>query len=311
MAMEEDTESCNSAPVNSMPTHSRRQIQKVEVYNEVLRRLKDSDNEETSLPGFEDELWSHFNRLPTRYALDVNVEVAEDVLIHKRLLHMAHDPATRPVFEVRQVQVHPVSDGNFDDSVHSNTSVNVVSPRHDYPRRDSFHPPPAFGSAPHLESILKVNEFHAQDQGCPMNASQPIYRTMHEITISTNDRPKLLSKLTSLLSEIGLNIQEAHAFSTTDGYSLDIFVVDGWSKETQQLRDVLESEILKIENHPWSKSNSNPIALIRNQGQTKKTFVSCNHMDMDIPIKGTDVWELDGQLLKFEHKIASGLYGKL
>lgn len=176
MAMEEDTESCNSAPVNSMPTHSRRQIQKVEVYNEVLRRLKDSDNEETSLPGFEDELWSHFNRLPTRYALDVNVEVAEDVLIHKRLLHMAHDPATRPVFEVRQVQVHPVSDGNFDDSVHSNTSVNVVSPRHDYPRRDSFHPPPAFGSAPHLESILKVNEFHAQDQGCPMNASQPIYR---------------------------------------------------------------------------------------------------------------------------------------
>lgn len=35
-------------------------------------------------------------------------------------------------------------------------------------------------------------------------------------------------QLTSLLSEIGLNIQEAHAFSTTDGFSLDVFVVDGW-----------------------------------------------------------------------------------
>jgi UTP:GlnB (protein PII) uridylyltransferase len=34
--------------------------------------------------------------------------------------------------------------------------------------------------------------------------------------------------LTTLLSEIGLNIQEAHAFSTLDGYSLDVFVVDGW-----------------------------------------------------------------------------------
>lgn len=38
-------------------------------------------------------------------------------------------------------------------------------------------------------------------------------------------------QLTSLLSDIGLNIQEAHAFSTVDGYSLDVFVVDGWSLE--------------------------------------------------------------------------------
>jgi UTP:GlnB (protein PII) uridylyltransferase len=36
-------------------------------------------------------------------------------------------------------------------------------------------------------------------------------------------------QLTTLLSEIGLNIQEAHAFSTLDGYSLDVFVVDGWA----------------------------------------------------------------------------------
>lgn len=40
-----------------------------------------------------------------------------------------------------------------------------------------------------------------------------------------------LFQLTSLLSEIGLNIQEAHAFSTKDGYSLDVFVVDGWENE--------------------------------------------------------------------------------
>jgi hypothetical protein len=37
--------------------------------------------------------------------------------------------------------------------------------------------------------------------------------------------------LTSLLAHIGLNIQEAHAFSTLDGYSLDVFVVDGWPYE--------------------------------------------------------------------------------
>lgn len=40
-----------------------------------------------------------------RYALDVNVERAEDVLKHKRLLQLAHDPANRPVYDVRLVQV--------------------------------------------------------------------------------------------------------------------------------------------------------------------------------------------------------------
>jgi len=38
-------------------------------------------------------------------------------------------------------------------------------------------------------------------------------------------------QLTSLLSETGLDIQEAHAFSTLDGYSLDVFVVGGWAVE--------------------------------------------------------------------------------
>jgi len=33
------------------------------------------------------------------------VERAEDVLMHKRLLHLAHDPANRPSIEVHLVQV--------------------------------------------------------------------------------------------------------------------------------------------------------------------------------------------------------------
>ena len=40
-----------------------------------------------------------------RYALDVNVERAQDVLMHKRLLQLATDPASRPAFDVRIVQV--------------------------------------------------------------------------------------------------------------------------------------------------------------------------------------------------------------
>jgi UTP:GlnB (protein PII) uridylyltransferase len=40
-----------------------------------------------------------------------------------------------------------------------------------------------------------------------------------------------LQQLSALLSDIGLNIREAHVFSTQDGYSLDVFVVDGWPIE--------------------------------------------------------------------------------
>lgn len=38
-------------------------------------------------------------------------------------------------------------------------------------------------------------------------------------------------QLSALLADVGLNIREAHVFSTVDGYSLDVFVVDGWSTE--------------------------------------------------------------------------------
>ncbi|KAE8651894.1 hypothetical protein Csa_006478 [Cucumis sativus] len=61
-------------------------------------------------------------------------------------------------------------------------------------------------------------------------------------------RAEITFQLTSLLSEIGLNIQEAHAFSTTDGFSLDVFVVDGWViEDTKQLKDILAEEISKIQ----------------------------------------------------------------
>lgn len=45
---------------------SRKRRPRVEVYQEVLRRLRDSDRVEVFEADFEDHLWSHFNRLPVR-----------------------------------------------------------------------------------------------------------------------------------------------------------------------------------------------------------------------------------------------------
>ncbi|KAF5180519.1 Serine/threonine-protein kinase STY17 [Thalictrum thalictroides] len=295
--------------MESSPTHPRQLRLKLDVYNDVLRRLKDSDIEEANLPGFDDELWAHFARLPSRYALDVNVERAEDVLTHKRLLQLAHDPANRPAIEVRLVQVSPVSDENSTDSFHTNSSNKEDAQSSiNYLNRKSIHPPPAFGSSPNLEALaLESNKSHVQDGDSTDNTISDVTRPTHEITFSTDDKPKLLSQLTSLLAEIGLNIREAHAFSTVDGYSLDVFVVDGWPhEETEQLRHALEKEVWKIEKQPWSKSYSPSSS--DDIGKIGIDFVP-DHVK--IPTDGTDVWEIDPRLLKFENKVASGSFGDL
>ncbi|XP_057987575.1 serine/threonine-protein kinase STY46 isoform X1 [Hevea brasiliensis] len=298
-----DTESCSSRAVDFLPNQSRNQRQKIEVYNEVLCRLKDSNDEDARLPGFEDELWAHFNRLPTRYALDVNAERALDVLMHKRLLQQAYDPATRPAIEVRLVQVRSICDGNYGNSVHSHSLGKVELQYCDHMSKQSILPPPAFSSSPEVELVCG-----AREKDSAMIAGTLYSRIMHEITVSTNDKPKLLSQLTSLLSEIGLNITEAHAFSTMDGYSLDVFVVDNWAhKETEKLKNVLLREIQKFEEHTQLKSNViYPIV-----GQEQKGMINliCNHANM--PADQMDVWEIDASLLKYEKKIASGSCGDL
>ncbi|TYH85867.1 hypothetical protein ES332_D01G002200v1 [Gossypium tomentosum] len=289
----EDTESCGSKAIDTPPLQSQKQRLKFDVYNDVLRRLRRSDKEEADRPGFDHQLWTHFDRLPTRYALDVNVERAEDVLMHQRLLHLAHDHATRLAMEVRLVQVQSTSDGNSPSEESAQSSRKSSN-------RQSIHPPPAFGSSPNLGSLAD------QDGDNSEHGNSHFSRPMHEITFSTEDKPKLLSQLTALLAEIGLNIQEAHAFSTVDGYSLDVFVVDGWPyEETEQLKDALEKDLLKIEKQSWLKQ----LPTSPTKGQETRTKGDQNYVA--IPNDGSDVWEIDPRHLKFENKVASGSYGDL
>ncbi|MBA0866319.1 hypothetical protein Goshw_019972 [Gossypium schwendimanii] len=292
-----DTESCSSRAVDFAPSQRRKQRERIEVYNEVLCRLRDLNIEESTFPAFEDELWAHFSRLPTRYALDVNVERAEDVLMHKRLLSKARDPAGRPAIQVRLVQLRSAMDGSQVESVHMKFAGKADA---------QVHPPPAFGTSSDLEFVHNAKRV-VKDMEVMFSAKPIHYRLMHEITISTNDKPKLLAQLTSLLSELGLNIREAHAFSTTDGYSLDVFVVDGWALEdTEQLRNVLVKEISKVEK--LSSVRSHAINHVR---ELEKSGNKLNSSHVNMPGSGNDVWEIDTSLLKYESKLASCSYGDL
>lgn len=67
----EDNESCGSRVISdALPTSQaavdRRERMKLEVHDEILRRLRQSGFQDADRPGFEDELWTHFNRLPAR-----------------------------------------------------------------------------------------------------------------------------------------------------------------------------------------------------------------------------------------------------
>lgn len=283
----EDTESCSSTGSESNSTQNRKFRQKkTEVYQEVLQIMKDCKREELSEPGFEDELWNHFNRLPIRYATDVNIDGPEDVLRHMKLLQRAYDSATKSAFEVHSVQV-PVSDVSCSGTADSNFTRTVDPETSDCSTRPSSRPTLAFGVSPRLELALEASKSTGQLVG---DGEQRYFRAVYEITISTIDMPKLLSQLTFLLADIGLNIQEAHAFSTSDGYSLDVFVVDSLSSEgTEHLIDKLETEIPKIEN--ISRSN--------------QKFKSPAEV-LKIPTDGIDVWELDHKLLKFDYLIVGG-----
>lgn len=173
-------------------------------------------------------------------------------------------------------------------------------------------------------------------------------------------------QLTSLFSEVGLNIQEAHVFSTIDGYSLDVFVVDGWAYEVSLPftdKFILFQGLLLLNYLVWltcfpsakisgnwpahqcpSKRNSknwgnlayNNLILVNrlvgfpklivwntlqeysglNQELLPPGLVNSNmkllpEQVVDIPTDGSDVWEIDSKLLKFEYKIATGSIGDL
>ncbi|XP_055811579.1 serine/threonine-protein kinase STY46-like isoform X2 [Solanum dulcamara] len=311
--MMEEAVSCSSRGLLELSqNHTRKRREKVEVFQEVIRRLRESNDEEANQPGFEDELWAHFTKLPLRYAVDVNIERAQDVLMHKNLLQMAHYQNPAPAVEVRLVQIHRISDGNPGDSVHSTFSKRGGAQGIDH--HGSMHPPPAFGLSPSTELALGTNKLSVQDGNSAVSGNSMLFRPLYEITISTLDKPKLLFRLTTLLSEIGLNIQEAHAFSTKDGYSLDVFVVDGWeNEETDQLRSALLKEISNMESglnqdHLQSALNQDFLSPKMKIVQTGIT-IPANHLDT--PRDGSEAWEIDNALLKYEYKIATGSTGDL
>ncbi|VAI29622.1 unnamed protein product [Triticum turgidum subsp. durum] len=238
-----------------------------DICTQVFERLVADGNEEVAGPDFRVQLEAHFARLPFSYQLDINVDKSADVLVHQKVLAEAKDPLRRPAFRVRFLRVEDM------DSAYGSDASDEGADDGDDLSTSLFY-------------TLQILQLCVR-QDTP-------YTHIHEIVFSTIDKPKLLSQLSALLSDIGLNIREAHVFSTVDGYSLDVFVVDGWPiEDTDGLHKALEASVLRNEGS-WSGSSHSSAA----------------ERTLPFQVKGGE-WEIDKRLLKMGEMIASGSCGDL
>ncbi|KAF9682736.1 hypothetical protein SADUNF_Sadunf05G0139600 [Salix dunnii] len=329
----------SSSPPRSFGTFSNYDVRS-DVYN---RFIESGQEEAVSNPElFRELLDSHFNRLPTSYGLDVNMDKIEDVLLHRELLAMAKDPERRPVYHIRFIEpmitdiAEKINDivavicnasyilcsvylfspfasgknlcteteGNDDQQSISMTpfprpvcDINEVVPSQKRIRDCTIE----FEPCSKLEDLnLDVRKSSKDmEESCqPEDVSrrqEVSHVPIHEVIFSTVDKPKILSQLSALLSDIGLNIREAHVFSTNDGYSLDVFVVDGWpTEDTDGLYKAMEEAVARSEGS-WSGSSH---------------YHSYVDKAVAAQAKSGD-WEIDRRLLKMGERIASGSCGDL
>ncbi|XP_073052795.1 serine/threonine-protein kinase STY17-like [Primulina eburnea] len=277
------------------------------IRNDVFTRLIENGNGEVvGNPHFREQLEAHFNRLPQSYMLDVNMDRVEDVLLHQKLLSRAKDPANRPVFHIRCLEDICTRTNGIDDEqvssfpLASNRRGTVDDKEAKSSSRRNFVG--GLETCSKLEGLnldIKKNS-NDKDKETPAEYSprrqEALHTPIHEVVFCTIDKPKLLSQLSALLSDIGLNIREAHVFSTMDGYSLDVFVVDGWLVEdTEGLYEAMTQAIARSEGS-WSGSlPSRPMLL------EKANAMQAKYED----------WEIDWRLLKIGDKIAAGSCGDL
>ncbi|ERN16030.1 hypothetical protein AMTRI_Chr11g94780 [Amborella trichopoda] len=279
-------------------------VSQYEVWNDVYDRLVGSCHEEAAAPDFREQIEAHFNRLPPSYGFDVNLEKVEDVLLHRKILQLAKIPEMRPVFHVRFMESILTRIDGDDDPHRSKNCTSLSRGCHAEHRKDILLDnrdseneiePLSKLEGLNLDSRKNANDSEEQSIMAASGSQELSWVPLHEIIFSTIDKPKLLSQLSALLSDMGLNIREAHVFSTNDGYSLDVFVVDGWpSEDTDGLHKALDKAIAGSE-AAWSGSSPSHSVVDRIQ--------------RGIPNLGD--WEIDQRFLKMGEKIASGSCGDL
>lgn len=128
---------------------------KHEVCEAFITQLRQRGDIEVEAPGLLNSIREHFSRLPTRYALDVNID-GLDILSHKRLLEEARADPSTVSFAVRPVEIAMSRHASLEGAPHQSQLGRV--------HRELCRP--AFGSSPNLQALaLEVNEKGHEEPG--------------------------------------------------------------------------------------------------------------------------------------------------
>ena len=278
----------------------------------VLAALKNTS------PEFAAALRQHFQRLPQRYAADV--ESAEDVATHMQLLDAVRAAPGRATVAVRAVHftpapLLPLEEPRLGASAGAETTAAPPPPHGSTTKR-----PPTFGSSLNLLALDDASSPRASllaDASSPKASggasAEPPRRPLiaHELAVAARNRPRLLSALSTMLGELGLNINEAHVFCADDGLALDVFVVDGWhTEEADDLHDAVAAKLATLEEPtpPGASPAASPPPGA--QAQTASAAAAAAAAPLPPRADGSD-WEIDTSKLQFLEKVASGSFGDL
>ena len=251
---------------------------------------------------FEQALRDHFRRLPSRYAADV--ESAEDVATHQKLLEQVRQDNSRVALSVRVVGFSRAQTAAGDGGASSPTSSDAAHSGSCGGRATvgsaGTKRPPTFGSSLNLLALDDASP--RAGAATVLSSLQPAPLVFHELAVAAGNRPRLLSHLTAIFGELGLNIDEAHVFCTDDGLALDVFVVEGWhTEDSASLQETLSSklQVLVVGGAP-GKLVATPSAADAAARRAAEEAAS-----------GAGDWEIDPNRLQFLEKVASGSFGDL
>eukprot|EP00200_Dunaliella_tertiolecta_P000588 CAMPEP_0202367158 /NCGR_PEP_ID=MMETSP1126-20121109/17486_1 /ASSEMBLY_ACC=CAM_ASM_000457 /TAXON_ID=3047 /ORGANISM="Dunaliella tertiolecta, Strain CCMP1320" /LENGTH=612 /DNA_ID=CAMNT_0048962361 /DNA_START=237 /DNA_END=2075 /DNA_ORIENTATION=- len=319
------------------PSFMRRRTNKREIALLYCAKLAERGDFNVNEPGFQEDMIRHFETLPTRYALDVNLD-SLDVLSHQRLLNEARADQTSVSYAVRPVEILVQRSSSGQQNQGSDMAV---SPQGHRPhRRGGMLPKPAFGSSPNLQALaleaayekdaghaggdstMEENSNGMEGPGSGGCATEA--KMFYEITVASVDQPKLLSRLSEALSDLGLNIREAHAFNTTDRFSMDVFVVDVFHLEPGTvIEDLLGQRLARMPppqafHHPGQQPQLAQLPPQQQQPTAPLQIPPDPHPMTQLqgpPVRPAspvvDDWEIDITQLQIDAKVASGAFSNL
>ena len=277
----------------AMPRASKEQVAV-----RVIERLKDTwhELEDVSL---EAAVKVHLLRLPRRYALDIHN--LEDLRTHMSLLQAAQSSNGAVLCDSRGIRLSSAALGDVSNSsLHDMDTTGSVGPGSPSAKRLRA---PSFGSSFNLQTL----DEHANCAGIGGSGGSGQQPPVYEISVSGLNRPRMLSRVSTALFDIGLNISEAHVFCTEDGFALDVFVVQGWViDDAVNLNNTLAKRLQQVN---WDDAGKPGTGGSVNGG-TANGGAHAGKPSLPAPADSSE-WEISESQLNFHDKIASGAFGVL